>query len=64
VDAAPRHATFVVRVSGSDPGQVSGVIICVSTGERVAFRGLHDAGAVLMRSIAKDMPRASDEDLT
>jgi len=54
------HATFVVRISGDEPGQPRGTVICVRTGERFAFRGLRDAADVLTRAIASEMSLSSE----
>ena len=55
---AASHAAFVVRVVADDTGGVRGVVICVRTGERMAFRGVSDAAEVLMRAIASEVPDA------
>jgi hypothetical protein len=62
VDVDARNAAFVVRVSCDDTGGVHGVVICVRTGERIAFRGAHDAGLVLVRAIAKEMTPSPNVD--
>jgi hypothetical protein len=56
--AAASHAAFVVRVVADGEGGVRGVVICVRTGERMAFRGASDAADVLIRAIASEMPGA------
>jgi len=40
---------------------VTGVVICVRTGERTAFRGAQEAGLVLARAIAKATRRWREE---
>jgi hypothetical protein len=59
-DRPARHATFVVRVSRDDADQVTGVVICVRTGERLVFRDVGDVGLVLIRAIADEMPPSTE----
>jgi hypothetical protein len=61
VQSSESHASFVVRVSGDEIGGVTGVVICVRTGERTAFRGAQEAGLVLARAIAKATRRWREE---
>jgi hypothetical protein len=58
VEGARSYATFVVRVSRDDADGVSGVVICVRTGERLAFRGADGATLVLAQAIAKETQRS------
>jgi len=55
VNGAERFATFVVRVAFDDSGEVTGVLICVRSGERTAFWGVDQAGVVLRRAIEKEI---------
>jgi ABC-type uncharacterized transport system ATPase subunit len=54
VERTRSYATFVVRVSRDDANGVSGVVICVRSGERLAFRGVDGAGRVLAQAIARE----------
>ena len=49
-----RFATFIVRASRGPSGKVSGVLICVRTGERTAFRGAGHAGMALELAIERE----------
>lgn len=48
------YASFVVRLTRSDAGQVSGVVERVKTGEKVRFEGVDAVCRVIARMIGEE----------
>jgi hypothetical protein len=55
---APSHVTYVVPVSRDGSGTVQGVVVRVTTGERVEFCGADAAARRLREMLTADMPEA------
>jgi hypothetical protein len=49
------YVSYVVRVSRDDAGAIHGVVVRVTTGERVGFHGLDGVGQLLRDMVAADI---------
>ncbi len=58
------HATYVVRVSRDDGGEIRGVVVQVATGQRLPFAGAAGAGPLLEKLMAADFGAGAPDALS
>jgi hypothetical protein len=61
VERLPRVKTFVVRITDRGPGELTGTVERVRTGERHRFHGSDALGSLIVRLVGLDTPATDEE---